>query len=55
MKRFDCLKALAAAVRDDDLVVTNLGNTMHEWLTLRPSRATTRSLGPRCPQCGTAT
>ena len=39
MKRFDCLKALAAAVRDDDLVVTNLGNTMHEWLTLRPSRA----------------
>ena len=39
MKRFDCLKVLAAAVRDDDLVVTNLGNTMHEWLTLRPSRA----------------
>ena len=39
MKRFDCLKTLAAAVRDDDLVVTNLGNTMHEWLTLRPSRA----------------
>jgi thiamine pyrophosphate-dependent acetolactate synthase large subunit-like protein len=39
MKRFDCLKALAAAVRDDDLVVTNLGNTMHEWLTLRSSRA----------------
>ena len=39
MKRFDCLKALAAATRDDDLVVTNLGNTMHEWLTLRPSRA----------------
>jgi sulfopyruvate decarboxylase subunit beta len=39
MKRFDCLKLLAAAVRDHDLVVTNLGNTMHEWLTLRPSRA----------------
>src|SRR5207244_5742162 len=39
MKRFDCLKALASVVRDDDLVVTNLGNTMHEWLTLRPSRA----------------
>ena len=39
MKRFDCLKALAAIVREDDLVVTNLGNTMHEWLTLRPSRA----------------
>lgn len=39
MKRFDCLQALAATVREDDLVVTNLGNTMHEWLTLRPSRA----------------
>jgi hypothetical protein len=39
MKRFDCLKALAAVLREDDLVVTNLGNTMHEWLTVRPSRA----------------
>ena len=39
MKRFDCLKALAAVTRADDLVVTNLGNTMHEWLTVRPSRA----------------
>ena len=39
MKRFDCLKALAAVTRDNDLVVTNLGNTMHEWLTVRPSRA----------------
>ena len=39
MKRFDCLKALAAVTRGDDLVVTNLGNTMHEWLTVRPSRA----------------
>ena len=39
MKRFDCLKALAAVTREDDLVVTNLGNTMHEWLTVRPSRA----------------
>ena len=39
MKRFDCLKALAVVVRDNDLVVTNLGNTMHEWLALRPSRA----------------
>ena len=39
MKRFDCLKALAAVTSDDDLVVTNLGNTMHEWLTVRPSRA----------------
>jgi sulfopyruvate decarboxylase subunit beta len=39
MKRYDCLKALAAVVRENDLVVTNLGNTMHEWLSLRPSRA----------------
>jgi sulfopyruvate decarboxylase subunit beta len=39
MKRFDCLKALASVIREDDLVVTNLGNTMHEWLSLRPSRA----------------
>ena len=39
MKRFDCMKALAAVVRENDLVVTNLGNTMHEWLAVRPSRA----------------
>jgi sulfopyruvate decarboxylase subunit beta len=39
MKRYDCLKALASVVRENDLVVTNLGNTMHEWLSLRPSRA----------------
>ena len=39
MRRFDCLKELATAIRDDDLVVTNLGNTMHEWISLRPSRA----------------
>ena len=39
MKRYDCLKALASVVREDDLVVTNLGNTMHEWLSVRPSRA----------------
>jgi len=39
MKRFECLKALAAVARENDLVVTNLGNTMHEWFTLRPSRA----------------
>jgi sulfopyruvate decarboxylase subunit beta len=39
MKRFDCLKALASVLRENDLVVTNLGNTMHEWISLRPSRA----------------
>lgn len=39
MKRFECLKILAGSIREDDLVVTNLGNTMHEWSTLRPSRA----------------
>jgi thiamine pyrophosphate-dependent acetolactate synthase large subunit-like protein len=39
MKRIDCLKALARVTKDDDLVVTNLGNTPHEWLSVRPSRA----------------
>ena len=39
MKRFDCLKALAGVTRENDLVVTNLGNTAHEWYTVRPSRA----------------
>ena len=39
MKRFDCLKALASVLRENDIVVTNLGNTMHEWISLRPSRA----------------
>lgn len=39
MKRYECMKALASSVREDDLVVTNLGNTMHEWLSVRPSRA----------------
>jgi sulfopyruvate decarboxylase subunit beta len=39
MKRIDCLKALARLTKDDDLVVTNLGNTPHEWLSVRPSRA----------------
>lgn len=39
MKRFECLKVLAGSIREDDLVVTNLGNTMHEWFTVRPSRA----------------
>ena len=39
MKRYDCLKALVSVIHEDDLVVTNLGNTMHEWLSLRPSRA----------------
>jgi thiamine pyrophosphate-dependent acetolactate synthase large subunit-like protein len=39
MKRFDCLKALAGVTKENDLVVTNLGNTVHEWNTVRPSRA----------------
>jgi thiamine pyrophosphate-dependent acetolactate synthase large subunit-like protein len=39
MKRFDCLKVLAAAMPEDDLVVTNLGNTVFEWRTVRPSPA----------------
>jgi thiamine pyrophosphate-dependent acetolactate synthase large subunit-like protein len=39
MKRIDCLKALGGVTREDDLVVTNLGNTVHEWFTVRESRA----------------
>jgi thiamine pyrophosphate-dependent acetolactate synthase large subunit-like protein len=30
---------LAGVTRENDLVVTNLGNTAHEWYTVRPSRA----------------
>lgn len=39
MKRIECLKALAEITKEDDLVVTNLGNTPHEWFSVRPSRA----------------
>ncbi|MGH7823974.1 MAG: thiamine pyrophosphate-dependent enzyme [Candidatus Binatia bacterium] len=39
MKRIDCLKVLAGVTKEDHLVVTNLGNTPHEWLSVRPSRA----------------
>ncbi len=39
MKRFDCLKTLASMTAENELVVTNLGNTAHEWQTVRPSRA----------------
>ena len=39
MKRIDCLKVLAGITRENDLVVTNLGNTPHEWQSVRPSRA----------------
>jgi thiamine pyrophosphate-dependent acetolactate synthase large subunit-like protein len=39
MKRIDCLKVLASMMPADDLVVTNLGNTVFEWRTVRPSPA----------------
>ena len=39
MKRIECLKALAEITKEDDLVVTNLGNTPHEWFSVRPSKA----------------
>jgi len=39
MKRYDCLEAMRAFVRDDDLVVTNLGGVRIEWHALRPSDA----------------
>ena len=37
MKRYDCLEALLPLVREDDLVVTNLGRVRDEWHALRPS------------------
>lgn len=39
MKRIDCLKVLASMMTEDDIVVTNIGNTPHEWHAARPSRA----------------
>jgi sulfopyruvate decarboxylase subunit beta len=39
MKRFDCLKVLASCMNNEDLVVVNVGNTVHEWQTARPSQA----------------
>lgn len=37
MKRYDCLQAMLPLVREDDLVVTNLGGVRVEWHALRPS------------------
>jgi sulfopyruvate decarboxylase subunit beta len=39
MKRYECLKVLASMTNEEDIVVTNLGNTPHEWHAVRPSRA----------------
>jgi len=39
MKRIDCMKVLAGVTKENDLVVTNLGNTPHEWMSVRPSKA----------------
>jgi|SRR4051812_13124419 sulfopyruvate decarboxylase subunit beta len=39
MKRFDCLKSLAAMVDPDTLVVANVGPISREWNALRPSEA----------------
>jgi len=44
MKRFDCLKVLASLMTEEDIVVTNLGNTAFEWRTARPSRANVYNL-----------
>jgi sulfopyruvate decarboxylase subunit beta len=35
LKRFDCLKILSELV-DDELVVTNVGDTVAEWHFLKP-------------------
>ncbi len=39
MKRFDCLKSLAAMLAPDDIVVANVGPISREWNALRPSEA----------------
>ena len=39
MKRFDCLKALAALLDPETIVVTNVGPICREWNALRPSDA----------------
>ena len=36
MKRYECLEAMLPFVREDDLVVTNLGRVRDEWHALRP-------------------
>ena len=37
MKRYDCLEAMLPLVREEDLVVTNLGRVRDEWQALRPT------------------
>ena len=39
MKRFDCLKSLAAMLEFGNNVVTNVGPICREWNALRPSDA----------------
>ena len=39
MKRFDCLKSLAAMLDPKAIVVTNVGPICREWNALRPSDA----------------
>jgi sulfopyruvate decarboxylase subunit beta len=38
MKRYDCLKIIAAGLAENDLAVTNIGVVQHEWRVARPSR-----------------
>ena len=39
MKRYDCLKLLAASVAEETIVVSNIGPIAREWNELRPSEA----------------
>ncbi|MBI4322122.1 MAG: thiamine pyrophosphate-binding protein [Chloroflexi bacterium] len=39
MRRYECLQALLPLVKEDDLVVTNVGGVRVEWHALRPSDA----------------
>lgn len=45
MRRYDCLKAIAGLLADDDLVVTNLANTATEWHSVRPHDASLYFVG----------
>ena len=45
VRRFDFLQALAPALSDQDIVVTNLANTATEWFASRPSDGNLYAVG----------
>ncbi|MCC7487111.1 MAG: hypothetical protein IT529_19235 [Burkholderiales bacterium] len=48
MRRFDCLKRLAAMIPEETLVVCNLQDTTYEWQHLRPSDGNLLRQGMGC-------